>query len=717
MTSPVERPPNKTLMKQLVYSFVAFFAVVQCATAQNQWAWISGDKSPNLISNYGTRGVVASSNIPGSRIGMATWTDSDGNLWLFGGNGKGESTRSGYLNDLWKYIPASGMWTWIGGNKTTNNTGSYNSKGSPSVNNLPGARMNAVTWKDNNGNFWLFGGEGMVSQKEKQTGGGGSTTDGNGTGGNTGGGNSGNGENGNNGNGDNGNGNGDDDHSGDKNGNNGHHGEGNNGNGNGNGGSGRNDGHDVELESDDGLLNDLWMFSPSTNEWTFVGGTDKLNERGEYGPLGETSAGTYPGARSQASGWTDNNGNLWLFGGSGYTSKSNVSALNDVWKYSTGNRQWTWMNGSKNGNDIAHFGDKGVFAADNLPRGRHGSATWSDGDGNLWMFGGGTNTELYCDLWKYNSQSNQWAWISGSKDSDHAPVFKGKGIPDKDGNPGARMMAAGWVDASGNLWLFGGSGYGRQTGTSFVNNLWKYDVATGTWTFVKGEAEVLSKAEYGNKGELSNANNPAGTANYASWKDQQGNFWLFGGQSSAGFLNQIWKFAPCANSISGTRYNDVILPANTPVQLNARTIGVAYEWTPAIGLNNPSSPTPLVTATTEREYIVTITTDQGCTTNDTVLVKIGTSEKKAVVVPTAFTPDGNGVNDRLRPLGNLVSLDYFRIFNRWGAMLYQTTEWGTGWDGRYKGVAQPAETYTWVLSGKTADGQTLKLSGKTLLIR
>jgi hypothetical protein len=50
-------------------------------------------------------------------------------------------------------------------------------------------------------------------------------------------------------------------------------------------------------------------------------------------------------------------------------------------------------------------------------------------------------------------------------------------------------------------------------------------------------------------------------------------------------------------------------------------------------------------------------------------------------------------------------------------MLYQTTEWGAGWDGRYKGVAQPAETYTWVLSGKTADGQILKLSGKTLLIR
>jgi gliding motility-associated-like protein len=766
-------------MKQLAYFLIVFFAVVQCATGQNQWAWMHGDKSPNQISNYGTRGMAAASNIPGSRIGAATWTDTDGNFWLFGGNGKGESARSGYLNDLWKYSPATGMWTWMGGNKTTNNTGTYNSKGSASVNNLPGARMNAVTWTDSRGNFWLFGGQGMASSTEKPnentggTGNGGGGTPG--TGGND---NHNDGDHDNKGEGDNGN--------------NGHHGEGNDGKGKGNGGSGR-DGKHAELESDDGLLNDLWMYSPSTNQWTWISGKDKLNEKGEYGRIAEANAANVPGARAQASGWTDNNGNLWLFGGSGYTSKPVISALNDIWKYSISNNEWTWMNGSKNGNDVAHFGDKGTFAADNLPRGRHGSATWTGSDGSFWMFGGGTHTELYADLWKFNPQNNKWAWISGSKDADHAPAFKGKGLPDKDGNPGARIMSSGWIDASGNLWLFGGSGYGRQTGTSFVNNMWMYDIATDEWTFVKGDAAVLSSPDYGNKGQMSNAANPAGTANYASWKDKQGNFWLFGGQSSAGFLNQTWKFAACVGNVSGTispataslcgngsqqltasggssyqwllndellegetnptinvtktgaysviisnggctgkatnsvvvsnssvagvRYNDVFVSANTPVQLNARQIGVSYDWTPTIGLNNPSSPTPLVTATTDREYIVNITTGEGCTTSDTVLVKIGTGDKKAIVVPTAFTPDGNGVNDVLRPLGNLVSLDYFRVFNRWGAMLYQTSEWGAGWDGRYKGLAQPAETYTWMLSGKTADGQTLKLSGKTLLIR
>jgi gliding motility-associated-like protein len=86
-------------------------------------------------------------------------------------------------------------------------------------------------------------------------------------------------------------------------------------------------------------------------------------------------------------------------------------------------------------------------------------------------------------------------------------------------------------------------------------------------------------------------------------------------------------------------------------------------------------------------------------------------------VPTAFTPNGNNANDRLRPLGNISTLDYFRVYNRWGNLVFQTTTIGEGWDGRYKGVEQPSDTYTWLMSGKTREGQPIKQSGKTLLIR
>jgi gliding motility-associated-like protein len=727
-------------MKQNFYLLTVFLLVVQSVSGQNQWAWMNGDKSANVVSNYGFPGKAAASNMPGSRTGAATWTDKDGNLWLFGGNGKGEGSKSGYLNDLWKYDPSSGLWTWIGGNKTINTPGTYNNKGTASAKNLPGARMNAVTWTDSRGNFWLFGGEGMRAQKEKAVGG---NSGGNGNGGNNGNGNSGNNSgNGNNGRDNDGDKEDDDKHNDgkdddeddeedkdDNNGNNGNHGNGDNGNhGEGNRGNGDNKnsndkkneddkkGHDQELENVEGLLNDLWTYSPTTNQWTWIHGTDKTDEKGVYGRMAEGSVSNFPGARSQASGWADNNGNLWLFGGNGYASKPFITHLNDVWKYTPFSNQWTWMKGSNVGDDNPHYGEKTVVADDNTPGSRKGSTSWTDRDGNFWVFGGGSRSALYSDLWKFDPLTNKWVWMSGSKEANHAPVFKNKGIPDVDGNPGARIMASGWVDATGNLWLFGGAGYGSQAQSGFVNNLWMYNVATGEWTFVKGEP-VVSDAVYGNKGEMSVANNPGGTANFARWKDLQDNFWMFGGQSSSGLLNQTWKFKACLGNLSGVRYDDVSVTANTPVQLTAREMGVSYEWIPAIGLNNPSSAVPMVTTTAEREYIVNITTEQGCVISDTVLIKIVTPDKKAIVVPTAFTPDGNGVNDRLRPLGNTVTLEYFRVFNRWGAMLFQTSEWGAGWDGRYKGVMQPAETYTWILSAKTADGQILKLSGKTLLIR
>ena len=776
------------MKSKLILSFL-FFAVAQIASAQNQWAWMHGDQSPNIISNYGTLGTGVGTNIPGSRVGAATWTDNDGNLWMFGGNGKGEGSRSGLLNDLWKYNPSSGVWTWMGGNKTTNNSGRYGSKGIPSVNNLPGARQNAVAWTDSQGNFWLFSGLGMVAKQDKK--------DDEKPGGDD-------DKNNNGGNKDDDNEDDDDEKNDDKN----KDDKDNNGRGNkdddkdnegkkddkddkDNNGRG-NKGDDSELESSsEGLLNDLWMYSPASREWTWVGGSDKANHKGEYGIRTEASASNIPGSRTMATGWKDSNGNFWLFGGRGYSSGSAISDLNDVWLFTPSSKKWTWMKGSKTHNADAHYGEKGVLNDGNTPSGRCGSASWMDKSGNLWLYGGGTRSEFYSDLWKYNPQANQWVWVSGSKTPDHAPVFKSKGIADRDGSPGARMMTSGWADAAGNFWLFGGNGYGKHTGTSHINNVWKYDVSRNEWTFVTGEIAVGADAVYGNKGELGNANTPAGVSNYARWKDNQGNFWIFGGQSPAGFSNQTWKFAACSASITGSitpanvslcgggsqqltatggtsyqwlidneiiegetnssitvtkpgtysvilghggctgtasntaivaensaggiRYADVMVTANAPEQLYAREIGVAYEWSPAIGLNNPSSFIPMVSTSTQREYTVKITTDQGCIITDTVLVKVGTEKK--VVVPSAFTPNGNGINDRLRPLGNIGTIDYFRIYNRWGAMLFETSVMGEGWDGRYRGVLQPAETYTWILSGKTPNGDPVKLSGKTLLIR
>jgi hypothetical protein len=100
--------------------------------------------------------LTSSSNIPGSRLYSNAWKDSVGNFWLFGGNGYDSAGLAGELNDLWKYDGTN--WTWISGSGTRNQTGVYGTQYVPAASNIIGGRISSMSWKDNSGNFWLFGG-------------------------------------------------------------------------------------------------------------------------------------------------------------------------------------------------------------------------------------------------------------------------------------------------------------------------------------------------------------------------------------------------------------------------------------------------------------------------------------------------------------------------------------------------------------------------------
>lgn len=89
-----------------------------------------------------------------------------------------------------------------------------------------------------------------------------------------------------------------------------------------------------------------------------------------------------------------------------------------------------------------------------------------------------------------------------------------------------------------------------------------------------------------------------------------------------------------------------------------------------------------------------------------------------VFVPTGFTPNRNGANDLLRPIFfNVSELRYFKVFNRWGQQVFQTATMGRGWDGTISGAAQPSDVYTWVLECIGKNGNVIKKSGRSLLIR
>jgi gliding motility-associated-like protein len=92
----------------------------------------------------------------------------------------------------------------------------------------------------------------------------------------------------------------------------------------------------------------------------------------------------------------------------------------------------------------------------------------------------------------------------------------------------------------------------------------------------------------------------------------------------------------------------------------------------------------------------------------------------AILVPSAFTPNGDGKNDILMPLknpvGKMVSF-VFRVYNRNGQVLFESMSPGKGWDGRYKGVQQPTAVYVWMFQGIDAGGKQVSYSGTTVLIR
>jgi len=367
--------------------------------ATNEWAWMGGSKTADHPGVYGTLGTPAAGNIPGSRYGASSWTDSSGNLWLFGGGGIDAKGIVGELNDLWKFDPSAKEWTWMGGSNTQDPPGVYGTLRVPAAGNVPGGRSNASSWTDSSGNFWLFGGLGFVatgnivylndlwefnpSTNEWAWMGGSNTGNqpgvygmlrtpaaGNIPGGRY-------------------------------------------------GASGWTDssghswlfgGYGKGSGGGYGPLNDLWEFNASTNEWAWMGGSKTILQPGVYGTLGTPAAGNVPGCRERAAAWTDSSGNLWLLGGLGRID-TNDGDLNDLWTFYPSTNEWAWMGGSKTITQPGVYGTLGAPDPGNTPGSRWSASSWTGNSGNLWLFGaartvGVIGTEFLNDLWEFLPDAN-----------------------------------------------------------------------------------------------------------------------------------------------------------------------------------------------------------------------------------------------------------------------------------------------------------------------
>jgi len=420
--------------------------------SNGEWEWISGSSTnPLAVSSefpngepgvYGTLGVAASTNVPGGREQMVNWKDSSGNLWIFGGIGLDANGQFGYLNDLWKFDLQSGEWTWMAGSSTVppptpfsvffGQPGVYGTQGTGASTNIPGGRYGAVAWTDASGNFWLFGGNGFDSAAAN------------------------------------------------------------------------------------GYLNDLWEYTPGTNgsagNWTWASGNSTLPPNsscgpfgcgslsaypGIYGTLGTAASTNFPGGRSSGVTWTDASGHIWLFGGLGADSTGTDGYLNDLWMFDpkagpTG--EWTWMAGSNTvpgsySGQPGTYGILGTTNPTNVPGGRFSPVSWIDASGDLWLLGGqgfdwtGTSG-LLNDMWEFTPKTGEWTWMGGNNtvppstnlilENGRPGVYGILGMPAPANTPGGRLGGAPWVDASGNLWFFGGLSFDANGVQGNLNDVWRY---------------------------------------------------------------------------------------------------------------------------------------------------------------------------------------------------------------------------------------------------
>jgi len=188
---------------------------------------------------------------------------------------------------------------------------------------------------------------------------------------------------------------------------------------------------------------------------------------------------------------------------------------------------WTWISGDTLPNATGVYGTQGIPSVNNHPPALYEYTEWKDKQGNFWVYGGYIPAP-YCDLWKYNPNTNEWTWVKGTGIPNQPPVYGIQGVPDPANTPGQRSWCcASWVDTTGRLWLYAGH---ISASTNVMNDLWCYDIATNEWTWVNGSTGFNISAVHGILGIPGAANHPGSRCETAStWTDSLNNLWLFGG--------------------------------------------------------------------------------------------------------------------------------------------------------------------------------------------
>ncbi|XP_077865700.1 uncharacterized protein LOC144352634 [Saccoglossus kowalevskii] len=276
---------------------------------------------------------------------------------------------------------------------------------------------------------------------------------------------------------------------------------------------------------------DLWLFDISMLKWERLSTTQ--------------SDKNVPEARGDVAYWCTQDA-LWLYGG----LRSNFEVLSDFWKFSLKSKTWTKLSIT-----IENSGRELVRSLNP----RNGAMTWNVNDTDLYMFAGNSiqNYEHYrhlanglsSDMWKFSTMSGNWTFLAGFTETKQPGNYGERGEINKKNNPGCREHGATWVDKDNNLWLFGGEGtatlpVGIYTQTDPLADLWKFDTSVRSWIFFGGSKSEEARAVYGSKLKPDPSNLPPPRCESLAWYYND-TVYLFGGighdnYEQDGWLNDLW---------------------------------------------------------------------------------------------------------------------------------------------------------------------------------
>ncbi len=170
---------------------------------------------------------------------------------------------------------------------------------------------------------------------------------------------------------------------------------------------------------------------------------------------------------------------------------------------------------------------------------------------------------------------------------------------------------------------------------------------------------------------------------------------------------------------------EVLLTADTTIYENnpfalkpeivGNTQGATYLWLPAEGLSCNNCLSPVANPDDTTTYTLVFTDVNGCVNEASITINVLKGAR--VYMPNVFSPNGDGSNDILFPLGIGVKAIEWKVFNRWGELVFVTTDFNIGWDGTFKGLPQPAGVYVYVMQVTFMNNISQSYNGSVTLVR